>query len=107
MFTARRIAREVLPLIVLVWATLVVLGGAYKAIEGGVADGDAVATAGIGLCAVTVAALLRAGTRGPAASRPETKTVAVPGSFRSVRPVAYVRPLPTAPSLELLQILRT
>jgi hypothetical protein len=108
MFTARKVAREVLPLIVLVWATLVILGGAYKAIEGGgVADGDTVASAGLGLCAVTVAALLRASTKGPAAPRPETRTVSGPGLFRAVRPAVYARPILTAPSLELLQILRT
>ncbi len=110
MFTTRKVAREVLPLIVLVWATLVILGGAYKAIEGGdVADGEreTVATAGLGLCAVTVAALLRASAKGPAAPRPETRTVAAPGLFRAVRPAVYARPIPTAPSLELLQILRT
>lgn len=106
MFMARKVAREVLPLIVLVWATLVILGGAYKAIEGG-ADGDTVASAGLGLCAVTVAALLRASTKGPAAPRPETRTVSAPGLFRTVSPAVYARPIPTAPSLELLQILRT
>lgn len=108
MFMARKVAREVLPLIVLVWATLVILGGVYKAIEGGgVADGDTVASAGLGLCAVTVAALLRASAGRSETSRPETRTVLAPGLFRTSHPAVYARPIPRAPSLELLQILRT
>jgi hypothetical protein len=105
---ARRAAREVLPLVVVVWATLVVLGGAYKGVEGGAVVNQDTAAAGLGLCAVSVAALLRVGARRPVpVQRPETTIVAAPGMFRAARPVAYARPLPTAPSLELLQILRT
>lgn len=110
MLMARRAAREVLPLVVVVWATLVVLGGAYKGVEGGavVNQDTATAAAGLGLCAVSVAALLRVGARRPIpVHRPETTTVAAPRMFRAARPVAYTTPLPTAPSLELLQILRT
>lgn len=111
MFMVRKVAREVLPLVVLIWATLVVLGGAYKAVEGSgtaTVEQDPAIAAGLGLCTIIVAALLRAGAGRPqSAARPESRTVATPRVLRAVRPVAYARPLSTAPSLELLQILRT
>jgi hypothetical protein len=110
MLPVRRIAREVLPLVVLAWATLAILGGALKTVEhGGMAHEDPVVTAGLGICAVTVALVLRTGVRRilPAPGL-ITTPVGRPGDIlRSARPAAYREPPPSPPSLERLQILRT
>lgn len=56
MLRLRNIALRLLPLLVVVWATVAVLGGAiYLANHAGPPDGETAAKAGLGLCAVSVA----------------------------------------------------
>jgi hypothetical protein len=109
MFSFRKVARELLPLVVLVWATLASLDGALTAVEHGVADDkDPAAMTAMGLCTITVALLLGTGVKrlfGP--PRPHTRYVRALEGFRAMRPVAYEKPPSVAPSLALLQILRT
>lgn len=63
MLAFRRTAIELLPLLVLVWATLAVLGGAaHQVVESaGLGDGvgDSAAKAGLGLCVISVALVVR------------------------------------------------
>lgn len=106
---ARKVARAVLPLVVLAWATLVVLGGPLKAVDHGVATGeDPAAMTGIGLCAIVVALLLRTGV-GPLRGAPRSSTEHAwrPGVLRPMRPAAYENPPTAAPSPALLQVLLT
>lgn len=52
----RKTAFRLMPVLVVVWATVAVLGGAiYLANHAGPSDGDDAAKAGLGLCAVSVA----------------------------------------------------
>ena len=52
----RKTAFRLIPVLVVVWATVAVLGGAiYLANHAGPSDGDDAAKAGLGLCAVSVA----------------------------------------------------
>lgn len=109
MFSFRKVARELLPLVVLAWATLAILGGAFKAVEhSGVADKDPAAMAGMGLCAITVALLFRMGVKSLRGTpRAHTKCAWRAEGFRVMRPVAYEKPSPAALSPALLQVLRT
>ncbi len=116
MLSIRKIARELLPLVVLAWATFALLGGAIKLGEhaddgqAGTTDKGSVTVAGLGLCALTVAVMLRTGARIARqlpkilvnlVRQPQLLPCEVP------QPTAYERPPLSAPSLELLQILRT
>ncbi len=107
----RNIARELLPLVVIAWATLAILGGAVEAGErGGAADGGSAQTAGLGLCAITLAIVLAYGLRkirrphklitNPA-WRPRLISRTVPW------PAARTKPPPAALPLEHLQVFRT
>ena len=114
MTSGRNIARELLPYVVLVWATFALLGGTMKHAEhtGAVDEGpdaEFAIEAGAGLCAITTAYLLKAAAgrirpllrRFFRLARPLLVPSAAPG------PVAYHRPPPSPPSLARLQILRT
>ena len=81
--TLRNIAIRLLPVLVVVWATVAVLGGAiYLANHAGPPDGGTAAKAGLGLCAVSVAIFAGRGIR----------RMAVPPL------VAGLRPMLVAPS---------
>jgi hypothetical protein len=110
MFSVRRIACEILPLVVLAWATFAILGGPLKTVEhGGMAYDESPATAGLGICAVTVALVLRTGVRRilPAPGLVTTPVRRTGDVLRAARPAAYREPPPSPPSLERLQVLRT
>ncbi len=97
-------------MVVLMWATLAVLGGVpLKAIEhGSVADEDPAATAGVGVCTVAVALLFGTGAkRLREVPRFCIKRVWRLEGLRAARPVACEKPPPAVPPLELLPILRT
>ncbi len=107
MLSMRKAAFRVLPLVVAVWATLAVVGGGYHlAKEANVQD--SAAKAGLGLCALSVALLVRAGVRRVRRFWPVGKFEPLNISLRAARPVAYRKPpLHGAPTLQLLQVLRT
>lgn len=82
MLAFRGVAIELLPVLVLVWATLAVLGGAaHQAVESdGV--GDYAAKTGLGLCAISVALVVRRAV----------------GRKPSPPPMASLRPGPARPA---------
>ena len=106
-FEMRNMAQAILPLLVVVWATFAVLGGAvYLAKHTG--PEQATAGTGIGLCAVTVAVLFK---KGVGRVRPPRATVPLPGvpvrSFRvSLNPPVDFTPASSSLT-RLLQVFRT
>lgn len=111
MISMRSIARELLPLVVLAWATFAILGGAIEiGKHGSAADEGSVATAGLGLCALTLAIVLTDGLRN---FRRPLKLITNPAweprllSRTAPCPVARAKPPPAALSLAHLQVLRT
>ncbi len=112
MLATREIARELLPLVVVAWATFAILGGAVETGEhGSTADEGFAKTTGLGFCAVTLAIVLSDGLR-KIRRRPQ-KLITNPAwrprlvSRTASRPAARAQPPPAVLSLEHLQILRT
>lgn len=111
MLMTRKIAREILPLVVIAWATFVILGGAMKAVEtGGSPDEGAAISAGLGLCAVSVAAVF--GTGLVKCLRPAPRTFVVDFHRNTTRlfaprPRAYTKPPPGLHPLQISQVVRT
>lgn len=112
MGSARDIAREFVPYVVVFWAPFALLGGALentRSVEAG--GGHLAVNSGIGLCAITVARVVRdAARRSRSLLRRTFKFFefsllwsVYPGTLG---PAAYYEPLPLPPSLQLLQILR-
>lgn len=107
----RKIAREILPLVVIAWATFVILGGAMKAVEtGGSPDEGAAMSAGLGLCAVSVAAVF--GTGLAKRFRPAARTFVVESRGNATRlfaprPRAFTKPPPGLHPLQISQVVRT
>lgn len=113
MFAVRKVALKVLPVVVVVWATLAMVGGAFHLVnKSEAATQDAAVKAGLGLCAVSVALLMS--TRGL------RRTIALPVLIRKllprklapvrtrVYPKARLRPTSLDPPvLQLLQVSRT
>ncbi len=109
MLAMRRVALKVLPLLVVLWATLAVLGGpVVLAKKAGDADGNPAAKAGIGLCAITVAVLLSRGVRKKAAPALTRMPLFKAPYLHFSRTPAYPEtPPPGVPKIKLLQVLRT
>lgn len=107
-FAMRKISKRVLPLLVMVWATFVVLGGAlYLAKHGGITEDSAV-SAGMGLCAATAAILFGAGVGRPRGRRPENTLVWKATRLRKACPLRYaVCSSPTVSLTRLLLVFRT
>lgn len=118
MFSMCKLARELLPLVVVAWATFAILGGVLKAAEhtesgssAGTDDTGSITAKALGLCAVTVAVVvLKAGAR--IVWHPPGLLVNLVWRFRTEsravsRLMAYERPPPATPPLEFFQILRT
>jgi hypothetical protein len=109
-------ARELLPYIVMLWATFALLGGALENSQTATADeGRAALSAGVGICVITVACVA---TVTVDRLRPLLRRILVLSTsglrralgFWSRTPIAYRgyhRPPPMPPSLARLQILRT
>lgn len=111
MLEMRKVALRVLPLLVVVWATIVMAGGAVYLVNKA-DDGlyDSTAKAGLGLCAVSVAILTRSGVRRANRRLWARVPVPVPTLVRPSQPLRAQRkkPPPTGPpSLQLLQVSRT
>lgn len=115
MTSARDIARELLPYVVMIWATLALLGGALESTQtaAGNESHHAAIESGIGLCAITVACIVRGAAKHVRSLPRLVFTLFKPAHLRlvtrgtSASPSAYHRPPPLPPSLERLQILRT
>lgn len=107
MSTIRKPALRVLLVLVVVWATLAILGGAdHVASQGDISQGS-LTEAGIGLCALTFALLLSTSVgRVPGISRARLPFRRLP-YLTPARSTVYLRPPPTVSLLRLLQILRT
>lgn len=104
----RNIARELLPYVVLFWATFALLGGAAEPVEKVQTSDGAVVGTGLGLCTLSVAYLLKAARRArPLLSRIFSRACAWTNLVTVLCPVVYNRPPLFSPSLERLQILRT
>lgn len=105
-------AREILPYVVMIWATFALLGGALESTQNDVADqGGAAMHAGIGVCAVTIACIAGAAKLGGGRIRGLLRrffggSYLHPQSRSLSRPVAYSKPPTLAPCLERLQVLR-
>lgn len=107
MLAMRKVALKILPLLVVLWATLAILGGSAE-LANKAADGGSAAKAGIGLCAVTVALLLSSGVK--RASLPLLTRMPLLDAPRRQfsRTPAYPKPPPPGiPILKLLRVLRT
>ncbi len=107
----RNIAFGLLPVVVVVWVTVAVLGGAiHLAKSADPPDAGAAAKAGLGLCAISVA--IFAGKAARRAAPPllaRLRRVPVIRRPQATRPhVAFLRPPATGPPiLLLLQVSRT
>ena len=110
MFAVRKVALKVLPLLVVLWATLAVVGGAFHLVnKSETAAQDAAVKAGLGLCAVSVALLM--------STRRKMVLPVLIGKFfprslaplrSTVYPKARLRPPSSGPPiLQLLQVSRT
>lgn len=112
MGSARDIARELLPYVVVLWATFALLGGALENSRSAEAESGSVAVkSGIGLCAITVACIVRGTAERIRPLRWRIFEFSEPARLRPVlgatpAPLAYHEPPPLIPSLQLLQILR-
>ena len=101
--------RELLPYVVMIWATFALLGGALESAQNAVSDESGAAIhAGVGICAVTIAcvAKLGGGRIRTLLRRIFGSSYLHPRSQSPSRPVAYRESPPLPPRLERLQILR-
>ena len=109
MISARIIARELLPYVVILWATFALLGGALETTQQSDAEGGyAVVGTGMGICAVTLACVAQSAMpRIRSLLRRAFSLSYLRAAFYGpLQPELYRRPLLTPPSLERLQILR-
>jgi hypothetical protein len=110
MSITRNVARELLPLVVLAWATFAILYGAPERIEGSVVDEGHADMSVTGLCVLGTVLVLA--TRSARFIRPSLTALftepawSVDRSISLCRPAAYARPPSNAPSLQRLQRLR-
>lgn len=112
MLKLRNIALRLLPLLVVVWATVAVLGGAiYLANHAGPPDAGTATKAGLGLCAVSVAIFAGKAVRRVAAPPfviGFSPVLVAPISRRWLPYGAYIGPPATGPPIfVLLQVFRT
>lgn len=112
MLRLREIALRLLPLLVVVWATVALLGGAVHLVRSAdPPDAGAAAKAGLGLCAVSVAVIARKVVRQATAPPLLIQLRPVPSPRRPLVSkviVASLQPPTTGPpNLLLLQVSRT
>ncbi len=106
----RNVARELLPFVVLAWATFAILYGAPERLEGRLAYEGHADMSVPGLCVLGTVLVLA--TRSARFIRPSLIALStesawsVYGLISSCRPAAYIRPPSNALSLQRLQRLR-
>lgn len=105
--TMRYIALKVIPLLVLVWMSFAVLGGAVYTVKHGT-SGDSLAKTGMGLCAASVAILFSAGSRKvrPPARYKRYLPLNIGLCFSRVTPQGVSAPfvIPLAPLIQVFRI---
>lgn len=112
MLAVRTVALKVLPLLVVVWATLAMVGGAFHLVnKSEAAAQDAAVKAGLGLCAVSVALLMSERVRRkiplPVLIRKLLPRKLAPVSTATY-PKVHFRPASSdPPTLQFLQVSRT
>lgn len=112
MLAVRKVALKVLPLLVVAWATLAIVGGAFHLVnKSEAANQDATVKLGLGLCAVGVALLMSTRVHRKI-SLPVLIRKLLPRKLAPVRTAVYpkARFRPTSsdpPELQLLQVSRT
>jgi hypothetical protein len=109
MFAVRKAALKILPLLVVLWATLAIVGGAVHLVNKSEAAQDAAVKTGLGLCAVSVALLMSTKVR--RVRVPELAKKLLPRRLAPLR-ASYPRfthraPRIRPPTLQLLQVSRT
>lgn len=109
MLIARKAAIRLLPLLVVVWATLATAGGVMHQVNQADFDAGSAAKAGLGLCTISVAILSGAGIRKATSQLRSRRLLPEPALQRPPRFLRFQRRPPPAlpPSLELFQISRT
>lgn len=110
MFAGRKAAFKVLPLLVVLWANLAIVGGAvHLANESEAATPDAAMKSGLGLCAVSVALLMSTKVRRVRVPELARKLLPRrPAPLRASYPrVTHRAPRIRPPTLQLLQVSRT
>lgn len=103
-------ARRVLPVVVVVWASLAIIGGAvHLANEAGAAAQDSAAKAGLGLCAVSLAFFVKKARGDAPPPIPTGRPVPEPVSLlRAPAPPAHrLQPSGGPPLSLLLRVSRT
>lgn len=107
MFTIRKTAAVILPLLVLAWVVVIVPGESAHSAGKEISAQEAAAKSGAGLCAATAVAMLSAAAgraRRPVLLRRPFQRIY---RSRARRPQAYRKPPPPGvPILKLLQIIR-
>lgn len=112
MFAVRKAALKVLPLLVVLWATLAIVGGAVHLVnKSEAATQDAAVKAGLGLCALSVALLMSTRARRKIVL-PVLIRKLLPKSLAPLRTTVYLKvrlkpPSSGPPKLRLLQVSRT
>jgi hypothetical protein len=109
MLVMRKVALKILPLLVVLWSTLAIVGGAVHLVNESKTAKDTTVKTGLGLCAVTVALLMSTGAR--RITVPKRSRKFLRGSLPPLcasHPVAHLRPPSVGPPiLQLLQVSRT
>ena len=102
MLLARKVALKVLPLVVVAWAILALLGSAWHLVNESDLDQGATAKAGIGLCAVSVALLVAKRARRLVPSAPVAHLYPARASLYTSCPEVLRGPPPSGPPIFLL-----
>lgn len=111
MLMVRKTALKVLPLLVVLWATVAIMGGAFHLVNETKAAQDAAVKTGLGLCAVSVALLMSTSIRRKVTIPGPIKTLLrrnPPSPCTTMRPEVRDKPPSVGPQiLHLLQVSRT
>jgi hypothetical protein len=113
MLAVRKVALKVLPLLVIAWATLAIVGGAFHLVnKSEIVTQDEAVKAGLGLCTVSVALLMSTRVLRRKIMLPVLIRKLLPRKLAPVRtavyPKAFFRLISSdPPTVQLLQVSRT